>query len=123
MDMTVSVFFLVESYSAVPLNIEHFLTIAGSVMTRISFVIRSGTTITLGSNVEPLASVDDMLKTITYRSYQQCTAYIALKILLPLQICVPFDEISSAIPLITEAVSTATGNIFLHVSLLNQISI
>lgn len=100
---------LLESYSAIPLNVEHFLTKSGTVMTRISFVIRSGASITLGSNVEPLVSINDMLKAVPYRSYQQCTPYISLKILLPLKICAPFDEIPSAIPLVTEAVAAATG--------------
>lgn len=78
-------------------------------MTRISFIITSGSSITLGSNIEPLPSINDILNTISYRNYQQCIPYISLNILLKLKLCIPLNEISSSISLITKAVSAATG--------------
>lgn len=80
-------------------------------MTRIRFIISSGSSIVLGSNIEPLASINDILNTISYRIYQQCTPYISLNILLPLKLCIPFNEISLWTNLIATAVSAATGKI------------
>src|SRR6202044_3882399 len=77
---------------------------------RIYFIITNGLSTTLGSNIEPLPSINDMLNTIPYRSYQQCIPYISLNILLQLKLCIPFNEISLWINLITKAVSAATGN-------------
>jgi hypothetical protein len=78
-------------------------------MTRISFIIASGLSTILGSNIEPLPSMNDILNTVPYRSYQQCIPYISLHILLQLKLCIPLNEISVWMNLITKAVSTATG--------------
>ncbi|CAF2376052.1 unnamed protein product [Rotaria sp. Silwood2] len=99
----------IQSYIATPLNIEHYITITGNIMTRIHFVITSESSIILGSNIEPLASINDILNTIPYRYYQQCVPYISLNILLRLKLCIPLNEISLWINLITKAVSAATG--------------
>ncbi len=102
-------FLLIEPYNAIPINLEHYITISGNIMTRISFIITSGSSIILGSNIEPLPSINDILNTISYRDYQQCIPYISLNILLKLKLCIPVNEISLWINLITKAVSTATG--------------
>ena len=81
-------------------------------MTRIFFIITSQSSIVLGSNNEPLPSIDDILSAINYRIYQQCTPYISLNILLPLKLCIPFNEISLWINLIANAVSVATGKMY-----------
>lgn len=96
-----------ESYTAIPLNIEHHLTMTGTVMTRIFFIITSGSSTTLGSNIEPLPSMNDIFNTIPYRTYQQCVPYLSLDILLRLELCIPLNEIPAWIPTITDAVSTA----------------
>jgi len=80
-------------------------------MTRIRFIITSGSSIVLGSNIEPLASINDILNTITYRIYQQCVPYISLNMLLPLKFCIPFNQISLWTSLVANAVSAATGKI------------
>lgn len=103
---------MVENYVAIPLNVEYYVTITGDLMTRIRFIITSGSSIVLGSNIEPLASINDILNTISYRVYQQCTPYISLSILLPLRLCIPLNEISLWTSLIASAVSAATGKIF-----------
>jgi hypothetical protein len=82
-------------------------------MTRIRFIITSGSSIILGSNIEPLASINDILNTINYPTYQQCTPYISLNILLPLRFCIPFNQISLWTNLVANAVSAALGKIFL----------
>ena len=102
-------FFHSESYVAIPLNVEHFVTNTGEMITRIRFIISSGSSIVLGANIEPLASVNDILRTIDFRIYQQCAPYIPLSILLPLNLCIPVNEISLWTTLITNAVATATG--------------
>ncbi len=104
-------FCLIESYVAVPLSLQYYVTNSGDLMTRISFIINSGTSLVLGSNIEPLASVTDILSTISYRIYQQCTPYIPLNMLLPLTLCIPFNQISLWTNLIASAVSAATGKI------------
>jgi hypothetical protein len=81
-------------------------------MTRIRFIITSGSSIVLGSNIEPLASINDILSTIPYQIYQQCTPYISLNILLPLNLCIPFNQISLWTNLIANAISAATGKNF-----------
>jgi len=101
--------FLIEPYIAVPLNTEHYTTISGNIMTRINFVITSGSSLILGSNIEPLTSINDILNTIPYQYYQQCIPYISLNILLKLKLCIPLNEISLWNNLITKAVSAATG--------------
>ena len=78
-------------------------------MTRIRFVITSGSSVVLGSNIEPLASVNDILQSISYRVYQQCTPYISLNILLTLRLCIPINEISLWTNVIANAVAAATG--------------
>lgn len=78
-------------------------------MTRISFTITSGGAITLGSNIESLPSIHDILNTVSYRNYQQCIPYLSSNILLKLKLCIPVNEISSWISTITKAVSAATG--------------
>jgi len=78
-------------------------------MTRIYFIITSGSSIALGSNIEPLPPINDILNTISYRDYQQCTPYISLNLLLQLKLCIPLNEISLWINLITKAVSAAMG--------------
>ncbi|CAF2104402.1 unnamed protein product [Rotaria magnacalcarata] len=98
-----------QTYTAIPLSVEHFVTISGDLMTRIRFIITSQSSIVLGSNIEPLASINDMLNTNNYQIYQQCVPYISLNILLPLNICIPFNEISLWTNLIASAVSAATG--------------
>lgn len=103
-------FLQIESYKAIPIHVEHYLTTTGNIMTRIHFKISSDSSITLGSNIEPLASVNDILSTIPYRSYQQCTPHISLNTLLRLKLCVPLNEISLWTNLITKAISVATGN-------------
>jgi len=108
-------FLLIEPYNAIPINIEHYITISGNIMTRISFIITSGSSIILGSNIEPLPSINDILNTISYRDYQQCVPYISLNILLRLKLCIPLNEISLWINLITKAVSAATGKIKLFI--------
>ena len=100
-------FYPIESYTAIPLNIEHHLTITGTVMTRIFFIITSGSSTTLGSNIEPLPSMNDIFNTIPYRTYQQCIPYLSLDILLRLELCISLNEIPSWIKTITDAVSTA----------------
>jgi hypothetical protein len=80
-------------------------------MTRISFIITSGSSIVLGSNIEPLASITDILSSISYRIYQQCVPYISLNTLLPLRLCIPLNQISLWTNLIASAVSAATGKI------------
>lgn len=107
---------LVESYVAVPLKVEHYTTISGDLMTRIRFIITSGSSIVLGSNVESLASISDMLSTVSYRIYQQCTPFISLNILLPLKLCIPLNEISLWTNVIANAVSAATGTIFVSMN-------
>jgi len=82
-------------------------------MTRIHFIITSGSSIVLGSNIEPLASINDILNTINYPTYQQCTPYISLNILLPLRFCIPFNQISLWTNLVANAVSAAIGKIFI----------
>ena len=81
-------------------------------MTRIYFIITSQSSIILGSNIEPLASINDILNTINYRIYQQCVPYISLNILLPLKLCIPFNEISLWTNLIANAVSAAISKTF-----------
>ncbi|CAF1204774.1 unnamed protein product [Adineta ricciae] len=98
-----------QSYVAVPLKVEHYTTISGDLMTRIRFIITSGSSIVLGSNVEPLASITDILSTVSYRIYQQCTPFISLNILLPLKLCIPLNEISLWTNVVANAVSAATG--------------
>ncbi|CAF3399711.1 unnamed protein product [Rotaria socialis] len=98
----------IQLYTAQPLNVEHYLTATGTIMTRIYFVITSESSITLGSNIEPLASINDILNTIIYPDYQQCVPYISLNILLQLELCISINEISLWMNLITKAVSTAT---------------
>jgi hypothetical protein len=110
---SVCYFFVIEAYVALPLNLEYYVTISGDLMTRIRFIITSGSSLVLGSNIEPLASINDILNTISYRVYQQCTPYISLNILLPLQLCIPFNEISLWINLITNAVIAATGKVLI----------
>ena len=78
-------------------------------MTRIRFIITSGSSIVLGSNIEPLASINDILNTINFRIYQQCVPYIPLSILLPLRLCIPMNEISLWTNLIANAVAAALG--------------
>lgn len=63
----------------------------------------------LGSNIEPLAPINDILNTITYRHYQQCTPHISLNILLQLKLCIPINEILLWTDSIAKAISTATG--------------
>jgi hypothetical protein len=92
-----------------PLNVEHFVTITGELMTRIRFIITSGSSTVLGTNIEPLASVNDILRTIDFRLYQQCTPYISSNILLALRLCIPMNEISRWTNLIANAIATATG--------------
>jgi hypothetical protein len=82
-------------------------------MTRIYFVITSGSSTTLGSNIESLPSINDILKTIPHQYYQQCVPYISSKILLPLKLCIPLNEISLWINLITKGISAATGKEFI----------
>ncbi|CAF1547561.1 unnamed protein product, partial [Adineta steineri] len=98
-----------QNFVAIPLRVEHFTTISGDLMTRISFIITSGSSVVLGSNIEPLASINDILNAVNYRVYQQCTPYISTSILLPLKLCIPFNEISLWTNLIASAVSIATG--------------
>jgi hypothetical protein len=98
-----------ENYVAMPLNVEHFVTITGELMTRIRFIITSGSSTVLGTNIEPLASVNDILRTIDFRLYQQCTPYISSNILLALRLCIPMNEISRWTNLIANAIATATG--------------
>lgn len=100
-----------ENYLAVPLAVEHFATITGDLMTRIRFIITSGSSIVLGANVEPLAPLNDILRTIDFRIYQQCIPYISTNILLPLKMCIPMNEISSWTNLVANAVATATGKV------------
>ncbi|CAF3582391.1 unnamed protein product [Rotaria sordida] len=106
-----------QIYTAIPLNVEHYVTISGDLMTRIRFIITSPSSIILGSNIEPLASINDILNTINYRIYQQCIPYISLNILLPLKLCIPFNEISLWTNLIANAVSAATGQLSVTVML------
>lgn len=94
---------------AIPLAVEHYMTVSGLVMTRIFFVIHSESIATLGFNIEPLAPIHDILETMAYHHYQQCTPYTPLHILLPLRLCVPIKEISSKINLISRAVTAAIG--------------
>lgn len=98
-----------EIYQAIPLSVENYVTLTGDLMTRIRFIIASGSSITLGSNIEPLASVSDILSSINYRLYQQCTPYISFNMLLPLRLCIPVTDISLWTTLIASAVSAATG--------------
>lgn len=98
-----------EPYQATPWSLEHYTTLSRTIMTRISFIITSGSSTTLGSNIEPLPSINDLLNTIPYRKYQQCVPYISTSILFQLKLCIPLHEISSWTGLITSAVSTATG--------------
>ncbi|CAF4664359.1 unnamed protein product [Rotaria sp. Silwood1] len=106
-----------QIYTAIPLNIEHYVTVSGDLMTRIRFIITSPSSIILGSNIEPLASINDILNSINYRIYQQCIPYISLNILLPLKLCIPFNEISLWTNLIANAVSAATGQLSVTVML------
>ena len=85
------------------------MTVSGLVMTRIFFVIHSESIATLGFNIEPLAPIHDILQTMVYHHYEQCTPYTPLNILLPLRLCVPITEIPSKISLISRAVSAAIG--------------
>ncbi len=101
---------------AIPISVEFYVTISGDLMTRIRFIITSGSSIVLGPNIEPLASINDILSTINYRVYQQCVPYISLNILLPLRLCIPFNQISLWTNLIASAVSAATGKIFIFSS-------
>jgi hypothetical protein len=101
--------YYVEPYIAVPLNIEHYITASGNTMTRIYFVITSGSSTILGSNIEPFTSINEILNTISHRSYHQCVPYISFNMLLPLKLCVPVNEIPRWSNLITKAVSAATG--------------
>jgi hypothetical protein len=102
-------FSFLETYVAIPLAVEHYMTISGRVMTRIFFVINSESIATLGFNIEPLAPIHDILATMAYHHYQQCTPYMPLNILLPLRLCVPIKEISSKVNLISRAVSAVIG--------------
>jgi hypothetical protein len=83
-------------------------------MTRIYFVITSGSSTILGSNIEPLPSINDILKTM---SFQQCVPYISLKILLRLKLCIPLNEISLWINSITNAIAIATGKSDINIML------
>ena len=87
-------------------------------MTRIRFIITSGSSIVLGSNIEPLASISDILRTVNYRIYEQCTPYISLDILLRLRMCIPINEITLWTNVISNAVAVATGmsHVCLHSS-------
>ena len=51
--------------------------------------------------------MNDIFNTIPYRTYQQCVPYLALDILLRMELCIPLNEIPSWINVITDAVSTA----------------
>ncbi len=86
-------------------------------MTRILFMITSGTSTILGSNIEPLPSINEILNTISYRTYQQCLPYISLNILLRLELCIPLNEISLWINLITRAVSAAMNEADVNIML------
>jgi hypothetical protein len=81
-------------------------------MTRIRFIIASGSSIILGLNIESLASINDICNTINYRIYQQCIPYIPSNILLPLRFCIPFNEIALWTNLVANTVPVATGKIF-----------
>lgn len=91
------------------MSVEHYVTLAGDLMTRIRFIITSGSSIVLGSNIEPLASISDILRTVNFRIYEQCTPYISLDILLRLRMCIPMNEISLWTNVIANAVAVATG--------------
>ncbi len=86
-------------------------------MTRISFIITSGSSMILGSNIEPLPSINEIFNTIPYRTYQQCLPYISLNILLQLEFCIPLNEISLWINLITRAVSAAMNEANVNIML------
>lgn len=98
-----------EFYTAIPLSVEHYVTQTGDLMTRIRFMITGGSSIVLGSNIEPLASVSDILRTVNFRIYQQCIPYISLDILLRLRLCIPINEIALWTNVIANAVAAATG--------------
>ena len=106
----------IENYVAIPLRVENYVTISGDLMTRIRFIITSGSSMVLGANIEPLASVDEILRTINFRLYQQCTPYISLNILLSLRLCIPMNEISLWTGLIASAVAAATGRVVIFPS-------
>jgi hypothetical protein len=57
------------------------------------------------------------LNTISYRTYQQCLPYISLNILLRLELCIPLNEISLWINLITRAVSAAMNEADVNIML------
>ncbi|CAF0904049.1 unnamed protein product, partial [Adineta ricciae] len=107
----------IQPYVAVPLTVTHYITIAGAMMTRIEFIITSGPSLILGSNIEPFSSLNDILNMIPYRSYQQCVPYVPLDLLLQLKLCVPFHEISSYINSITKSISIATGQLNVNIML------
>ncbi len=54
--------------------------------------------------------MNDILNTVPYRDYQQCRPHISVNILLRLKLCIPLNEISLWVGLVTKAVSAATGN-------------
>lgn len=112
-----SCFSFSEPYVAVPLRAKHYATVSGSTMTRIEFIITSASSVVLGSNIEPFASLTDILSSIPHRQYQQCTPYTPLEVLLPLNVCIPLNEISSWLDLITKAVTFATGQTDVHIML------
>jgi hypothetical protein len=114
-DILCSLLSCLEPYMAVPLNIEHYVTRSNTIMTRIYFIIRSESSIILGSNIEPLLSVENILKSIPHVYYQQCTPFVSFTDLFPLRICIPFDEISSHIELISRGVIAATGKSLLSI--------
>ena len=86
-------------------------------MTRISFIITSGPSTILGSNIEPLPSINEIFNIIPHRTFQQCLPYISLNILLRLEFCIPLNEISSWISLITRAVSAAMNEANVNIML------
>ena len=113
----IDVFFTIEPYVAVPLTVTHYITTAGAMMTRIEFIITSGPSLILGSNIEPFSSLNDILNMIPYHSYQQCVPYVPLDLLLQLKLCVSFHEISSYMNSITKAISIATGQLNVNIML------
>ena len=107
-----------EPYKTTAINLEHYTTISGRIMTRISFIITSGPSTVFGSNIEPLPSINDILNTIPSRTYQQCTPYISTSILLQLKLCIPINEISIWMNLIDKAGSVATSKEQSHVNIM-----
>ena len=111
------------SFVAEPLDIEHAVTRTGRVMTRLSFVIRKNRSVLLGSNIEPLLPINELLQTVPHLQYQQCSPLIPLEKLVPIKLCIPFNEIAATIQMISTDLSRISSSVLRDVNVLRTCSV